>query len=299
MFKWLKKHWRVNNKDLVLILCTFFITGISIAWISRNVSSWLDIEKNSVAGWVVKLFVFFIGYQVMILIIGYCFGLFDFFWRFEKKILGRTGLIKRNNIYVAQMNPVNIAIFASGTGSNAQKIIEYFKTPANQQGIKRVVSIALIVSNNPGAGVVKIAHTENIPVILLEKSKFRKDGYIEELNRYNVHFIVLAGFMWKMPSLLIEQYPGKIINIHPALLPKYGGKNMYGNFVHEAVIKAGEKESGITIHYVDELYDHGAIIFQARCNLSEHETAASLAEKIHKLEHAHYPKVIESLVSDL
>lgn len=197
------------------------------------------------------------------------------------------------------MIPINIAIFASGAGSNAKKIIEYFKETGILDKNGRSINVALIVSNNPAAGVLKIADRENIPVLLIQKEKFNTDGYLDELNQYNIDFIVLAGFMWKVPSLLIKVFPHKIINIHPALLPKYGGKKMYGNFVHEAVLHAGERESGITIHYVDDLYDHGEIIFQATCAVDDNETPESLAEKIHALEHEHYPKVIHRLLGSL
>lgn len=198
---------------------------------------------------------------------------------------------------INKMIPINIAIFASGAGTNAQKIIEYFNDPVAITKKRRPINIALIVSNNHAAGVLKIAEREKIPVLLIQKEKFNADGYLDQLNQFNIDFIVLAGFMWKVPALLIKAFPHKIINIHPALLPKYGGKNMYGNFVHQAVVNAGEKESGITIHYVDDLYDHGEIIFQAKCAVNQGETAESLAEKIHALEHEHYPKVIHGLLA--
>ena len=185
----------------------------------------------------------------------------------------------------------HIAVFASGTGSNAQKIIDHFN--AADRGAK----VVLIVCNNPKAGVLQIAEKENIPTLVIERKKFYEDSYLDELDKYKIDLIVLAGFMWKVPDKLIHAYQNKIINIHPALLPKYGGKNMYGNFVHEAVLKAGEKESGITIHYVDEIYDHGKIIFQATCMVDENDTPGPLAQKIHALEHTHYPLVIETLTS--
>ena len=184
----------------------------------------------------------------------------------------------------------HIAIFASGAGSNAQKIIDHFKKRND------TADIALIVCNKPDAGVLKIAEKENIPALTIERNKFYADGYLGELKKYQIDLIVLAGFMWKVPVEIIQSYQNRIINIHPALLPKYGGKNMYGNFVHEAVIKAGEKESGITIHYVDEIYDHGKIIFQAKCSVTSVDTPETLAEKIHALEHQHYPVVVEKII---
>jgi len=183
-----------------------------------------------------------------------------------------------------------IVVFASGAGSNAKKIIEYF------QGHK-LINVSLIVCNKPGAGVLKIAQQAGIPTLLIEKEKFfRGNAYIDELKENGIGFIVLAGFLWKIPDALIKAYPGKIINIHPALLPDYGGKGMYGGFVHEAVITNKDKESGITIHYVDEHYDHGDIIFQARCTIEEGDTPEMLANKIHLLEHEFYPKIIEETV---
>lgn len=185
---------------------------------------------------------------------------------------------------------IPIAIFASGAGSNAQKIIGHFKNDAG-------VSVALIVCNKAGAGVLDIAAAENIPTLLIEKEQFfRGDHYIPALKQYGIEFIVLAGFLWKIPAGLISAYRNKIVNIHPALLPKYGGKGMYGQFVHQAVIDAGDKESGITIHFVDELYDHGNIIFQAKCPVTESDTPESLAAKIHALEHAHFPATISQLI---
>lgn len=181
---------------------------------------------------------------------------------------------------------MNIAIFASGTGSNAQKIIE--RLP------ERVV---LVVSNKPTAGVLGIAERADIPTLLLDGDRFRAgDAYVPVFRALPVDWIVLAGFLWKVPAALIRAYPNRIVNIHPALLPKFGGKGMYGHFVHEAVLAAGEKESGITIHYVDEQYDHGQIIFQATCPVAPGETPDSLAAKIHTLEHLHYPRVIASLI---
>jgi formyltetrahydrofolate-dependent phosphoribosylglycinamide formyltransferase len=184
-----------------------------------------------------------------------------------------------------------IVIFASGAGSNAQKIIDYFKE-------KKTAEIVLIVCNNPNAGVVQIASKENIPVLIIEKNRFKETGYLVEIQKYNPDILVLAGFLLKVPPVLIHQFPHQIINIHPALLPSYGGKGMYGNAVHTAVVAAKEKESGITIHFVDEKYDHGETILQAKCVLNENETPESLAAKIHKLEHEYFAKTIEKLLNE-
>lgn len=184
-----------------------------------------------------------------------------------------------------------IIIFASGAGSNAQKIIDYFKE-------KNTAEIALIVCNNSNAGVIQIAKAENIPVLFIEKNRFKETGYLEEIKKYHPDLLVLAGFLWKVPAILIHHFHHQIINIHPALLPAYGGKGMYGNAVHAAVVAAKEKESGITIHFVDEKYDHGEAIFQAKCVLNKNESAESLAIKIHKLEHEYYAKTIEKILSE-
>jgi phosphoribosylglycinamide formyltransferase 1 len=186
--------------------------------------------------------------------------------------------------------PKTIVIFASGAGSNAQKIIDFFRnTP---------VRIGLIACNKPGAGVLSIAEKENIPTLLIEKERFfRGDAFVPEIRKTGADLVVLAGFLWKMPHALIEAYPRKIINIHPALLPKYGGKGMYGQYVHEAVINAGEAQSGITIHYVDEHYDKGDVIFQTGCPVLEGDSPESLAQRIHQLEHLHYPIVIQNLLA--
>ncbi len=186
---------------------------------------------------------------------------------------------------------IQLAIFASGAGSNAQKIIDHFR------GSSQVV-VTLIICNKPGAGVLSIADRENIPSVIIEKERFfRGDTYLPVLKQYGIDFIILAGFLWKVPQPLIEAFPNKIVNIHPALLPRYGGKGMYGHHVHEAVLAAGEKESGITIHFVDGHYDNGDIIFQATCPVLPGDTADTLAKRIHQLEHLHYPRVIEATVS--
>lgn len=187
-------------------------------------------------------------------------------------------------------SPFRIAVFASGAGSNAEKIIQHFKSSP-------LARVALIVCNKPTAGVVGIAEKESIPVLLIEKENFfRGDAYVPQLKSAETDFIVLAGFLWKMPPALVGAYPKRIVNIHPALLPKYGGRGMYGQYVHEAVLNAGEMESGITIHYVDEQYDNGAIIFQTACPVLEADGPDDVARRIHQLEYLHYPRVIEEVL---
>lgn len=188
---------------------------------------------------------------------------------------------------------IRIAIFASGAGSNARVIISTLKEVEDAE-------VALVVCNKAGAGVINIARNENIEVLLIERERFFKgDGYIPFLKETKVDLIVLAGFLWKIPDQMIGAYRNRIINIHPALLPKFGGKGMYGQAVHEAVIQNKESESGITIHLVDEHYDHGDVIFQARCAVSPDDTAETLSKKVQHLEHRHYPEQILNLISEI
>ncbi len=183
-----------------------------------------------------------------------------------------------------------LAIFASGTGTNAKNIIDHFRHHP-------IIKVSLIVCNRPGAGVLDIAREAGIPELLIEKEPFfQGTAYVPELRESGIDFIILAGFLWKIPEALIKAYPRRIINIHPALLPKHGGKGMYGRFVHEAVIAASDKETGITIHYVDEQYDHGEPIFQAAVLVEPGDDAGSLARKVQRLEYEHFPRVIEEAV---
>jgi len=186
-----------------------------------------------------------------------------------------------------------IAIFASGTGSNAKNIIEYLNKRSNS-----AAKVCLVVCNKPDAGVLNIAANNKVPSIIIDKEKFfRGNGYVDELKAANIDFIVLAGFLWKIPSVLIKTFRGKMINIHPALLPKYGGKGMYGRFVHEAILANKERESGITIHFVDEVYDNGQIILQATCVVDENDTPETLEKKVQVLEHRHFPAAVAFLAT--
>ena len=187
----------------------------------------------------------------------------------------------------------NIAIFASGSGTNAENIIRHF------QGNKDV-NVALVVSNKPDAYVLVRAANLHVPSLTLTREEFAQGERLAALMKERgINFIVLAGFLLRVPEALIEAYPGRIVNIHPALLPKYGGKGMYGDRVHRAVVEAGERESGITIHLIDEQYDRGTTVFQAKCPVLPGDTPDDVAHKVHALEYAHYPEVIERLVAGL
>lgn len=184
----------------------------------------------------------------------------------------------------------SLIIFASGKGSNAAAIIDYFK----KNGQARV---ALIVTNKQDAGVLEIANREHIPFLIIDRKTFGETLLLEQLQEHKPSLIVLAGFLWKIPETLVRAFPDKIINIHPALLPAYGGKGMYGHHVHQAVLAAGAQQSGITIHRVNEAYDEGATIVQACCPVEKDDTADQLAARIHQLEHYFFPRTIEFLLS--
>ena len=185
-----------------------------------------------------------------------------------------------------------IAIFASGSGSNTQSIIEYFQQKEN-------IEIALIMCNKSNAFVVQRAQKLGVKCIVFNSETFKNNlGFLDILSKYEVNWIVLAGFLLKIPEYIIEDFQDKIINIHPALLPKYGGKGMYGMNVHRSVIENNETESGISIHYVNKNYDEGKMIFQASCAINAGDSPEDLANKIRLLEHQHYPKVIEETIKN-
>ena len=180
-------------------------------------------------------------------------------------------------------------MFASGSGTNAQNLIEHF----NKTFDKRVV---LVLSNNPEAYVLERAVRLGVPARVFSREDLKTGRVLRILQENAVDFVVLAGFLWLIPAEITAAYRNRIVNIHPALLPKYGGKGMYGLHVHEAVLENGENESGITIHYVNEKYDSGDIIFQARCPVMPDDTPERLQERVHRLEYEHFPKVVEMLL---
>lgn len=184
----------------------------------------------------------------------------------------------------------HLAIFASGGGSNAQKIMEHF---ARHESVK----VALVVSNRVDAGVIRIAEAFNVPSILINRTTFfQTENLLKTLDEFEIDFIALAGFLWLVPPYFVEKFEGRMVNIHPALLPKFGGKGMFGQHVHEAVRAAGETESGPTIHWVTKIFDEGATIFQARCPVLPTDSADDIARNVLALEHRFYPMVIEGLI---
>lgn len=184
-----------------------------------------------------------------------------------------------------------IVIFASGSGTNAENLIKFFHNSDN-------ATVIQVLTNNPHAKVLERAKNLKVSALSFNRIAFTKtDDVLNILKASKPDLIVLAGFLWKFPEKILDTFPNKVINVHPALLPKYGGKGMYGMHVHEAVVGNNETETGITIHYVNEYYDEGAIIFQAKCDVSKNDSAVDVANKIHKLEMEHFPKVVEKLIS--
>jgi len=184
---------------------------------------------------------------------------------------------------------IKIAVFASGSGSNAAAIADYFDKHPN-------IELALLVTNNPQAGVIEKGKKRNIPVLIIKNEQLNSSSLVDELKEKEIGFIVLAGFLRLIPGILIQNYPDKILNIHPALLPKYGGKGMYGINIHKAVANSNDKKSGLTIHLVNNEYDKGRILFQKEVALAPTDGPNEIAAKVLSLEHQHYPEVIERYV---
>jgi len=336
MFERLQQKWKVGPFQIVLIIACFALGGSLTGYSAKKMMDALSVESDCLWTIIYILLVTLI-WPLAVLAVSFFFGQFKFFKGYVTRLGQKIGVVRSSQFAVqswqavrgskftvqsseyvsstsnigtgpsnfsAEMasshsplttdhSPINVAILASGAGSNAQKIIDHFRNSP-------LVKVALIVCNRKKAGVLQIAEKENIPSLIIEKEKFfGGSGYMDELTSRKIGFIVLAGFLWKVPESLIRAFPRRIINIHPALLPSYGGKGMYGGYVHEAVIGAREKESGITIHYVDEHYDNGDIILQVRCPVLDNDTPESLARRIHELEHANYPVVIEELIKKL
>jgi formyltetrahydrofolate-dependent phosphoribosylglycinamide formyltransferase len=304
MFDGLQKKWKVGGLRLLLILVTFAVGGSLTGYMGRKIMNQLGVD-NTFLYIIMYVVLITILWPAMVIVVSLPFGQFFFFRKYIVRIakrlrpgnaenephLATVDLTKVANSRLQAQN--RLVIFASGTGTNAQEIINHFRNSS-------LAKIVLIVCNRAGAGVISIAQKENIPVLLIEKERFfRGDAYLAEIKDHKADLLILAGFLWKIPQPLIDAFPRRIINIHPALLPKYGGRGMYGQYVHEAVLNAGEVESGITIHYVDEHYDKGDIIFQTGCPIMEGDTAESLAHRIHQLEYLHYPLVIEEVLRNV
>ena len=295
----LQQKWGVGPVQFWLIMTTFALGGSLSGYLNKQILKLLFLDKN-LAYWLIYPLLLTILWPFSVIFVSFLTGQFSFFKGYLGRIWGRLS-------GGPSTSPIHVAIFASGTGTNAKKIIEYFENKSTS------IKISLIVCNVPGAGVLDIAESKGIPTLMINKTEFASTGYVESLHNADIHFIVLAGFLWKVPEVLVNAYqPGMkidssvvngkvnnargIINIHPALLPNYGGKGMYGSHVHEAVVAAGEKETGITIHWVDAHYDEGDIILQEKCSIDATDTPATVAQKIHVLEHQYFAPTIEQLL---
>jgi folate-dependent phosphoribosylglycinamide formyltransferase PurN len=313
----LQQKWGVGPVQFWLIMTTFALGGSLSGYLNKQILNLVFLEKNA-AYWLIYPLLLTILWPFSVILVSFLTGQFSFFKGYLGRMWGRlsggTSSSMASNMESNMLSsqkespsPIHVAIFASGAGTNAKKIIEYFENKSTP------VKISLIVCNVPGAGVLEIAESKGIPTLMINKAEFASTGYVESLHNADIHFIVLAGFLWKVPEVLVNAYqPGMkidssvvngkvntargIVNIHPALLPNYGGKGMYGSRVHEAVVAAGEKETGITIHWVDAHYDEGDIVFQARCAVDPSDTATTVADKIHLLEHQHFARMIEKIL---
>ena len=300
----LQAKWGVGSGQFWLIILTFALGGSLSGRLGGFLMKLMKIDENW-AVWLIYPLLLTILWPFSVLFVSLFTGQFRFFKGYLVRVGAKLFGGSISNIPTTNSNaPIHIAIFASGAGTNARKIIAYFEGSDAQTSSqsKGRIKVSLIVCNVPGAGVLDIAKEKGIPTLLIDKNEFMSTGYVESLQNAAIHFIVLAGFLWKVPAVLVKAFQQGngnakgIINIHPALLPNYGGKGMYGARVHDAVIAAGEKKSGITIHWVNEHYDEGAIIFQAACDIDSNDTPETLANKIHALEHAHFAPTIAKLL---
>ena len=295
MFRKFKEKWQVGSFRLLFILATFAIGGSLCGYMGRKLLILLHIHTGIFR---LGLYVIMVTllWPMAVILVSIPFGQFSFFRNYLMRVFARAGIGKHD-----KQEPLNIAIFASGAGSNAEKIIKNLTAESfkEKKQVYRQLNI-FIFTDNSHSGVLKVAADNNIFASVIDvKNKAAEqlsETYFSFLRKHQIHFIVLAGYLKKIPAEIIKAYPEKILNIHPALLPAYGGKGMYGNRVHEAIINAGEKESGITIHYADEIYDNGKIIYQAKCSVEPNETPDTLAAKIHDLEHHYYPNIVREII---
>ena len=285
MLQKLQERWKVNAINLLLILLTFALGGSTCARLAGYFLKQL-LNERTFLWWFLYIVLVTILWPICVLIISIPLGQFRFFKNYLQRIGKRLSGKKKNS-----SAPVNIVIFASGSGTNAVNLINYFKS-------NPTIAVKAIFCNNSNAEIIHKAQSFKIPVVMIENDVLsQKEGFLlQQLQELETSFILLAGFLKKMPAPIVNAYQGKIINIHPALLPKYGGKGMYGMHVHQAVIQNEEKESGITIHLVDEVYDNGETIFQASCAVTSSETPETLAKKIRTLEHMHFPAVVHDFI---
>ena len=280
MFNKLKQRWGVDGLNLFLIVATFAVGGSSCGYLSRQLLLLTGWEKDLV-WYILYVVLMTITWPICVLLVSIPLGQYRFFANYLRR-MGRH--------FKGGKKKIRLAVLASGSGSNAQAILKYFQHHPQ-------VEVALILTNKSDAGVRNHAHAFRVPEQVFDRVQFEgSDSILPILQQHNIHWVILAGFLWKIPDVLIQQYPGKIINIHPALLPDFGGKGMYGIHVHQAVLAAGKKQAGITIHEVDGHYDHGTHLFQASCEVLPNDSPESLAARVLTLEHRYFAPVIEARV---
>jgi formyltetrahydrofolate-dependent phosphoribosylglycinamide formyltransferase len=288
MFKKLRARWGVSGLDLLLILCTFALGGSACARLSQVILNLGFSGSKGFMWWLSYILLVTLLWPICVLLISIPLLQFRFFSNYLRRVGKR--IFTRN--LKSKSYKIKIALFASGAGSNVENFISFFSTHEEFE-------ISLIVCNNPQAGVINVAQQYGKKRLLINNNDLAAPAnLIAQLKQEDINFIVLAGFLKKIPGEMIAAFPNKIVNIHPALLPRFGGQGMYGNKVHEAVIQAGESKSGITVHFVDDHYDHGEIVFQTTCDVLTNETALSLSKKIKQLEKQHYPEVVYGLLQN-
>lgn len=281
MFEKLQSRWKVSGWNLFLVLVTFALGGSLCGYLGGKLLLMTGL-KGGVLWSVLYIIIVTLLWPLCVLLVSIPLGQFRFFRNYISRIVGK----------MRGKKPAAIAIFASGAGSNAARIIQHFDG-------HKLGSISLVVSDKADAGVLEIARKSNINTLIINKKQLDNgEEILDNLAKHKIQWIVLAGFLQMIPPALVRAYPNRILNIHPALLPKYGGKGMYGMHVHRAVLANKEQESGITIHFVDDHYDHGETVFQASCPVSETDSPETLAKKVQSLEHAHFPRVIEEILQN-
>ncbi len=279
MLQKLQQKWKVGTGRLLLILTSFALGGSLCGWLGRKLLGLWGLEKSA-AYYILYVVVITILWPLCVLVIGSGLGQFRFFRNYLSKILAKI---------TGQKPLAKLVVFGSGGGTNAEKIMEYFEHHSS-------IKVKLIVTNRKNAGILAKAQSRGIATIILtQQLPLNSQTTIDQLQKQGITHIILAGFLQKIPPSLLNAFP-KIINIHPALLPAYGGKGMYGHHVHQAVVQAGEQKTGITIHEVDEVYDHGKILYRQEIPISKQDTAGTVAEKVLVVEHEQYPKVIEQWI---
>jgi formyltetrahydrofolate-dependent phosphoribosylglycinamide formyltransferase len=284
MFKNLQQKWNVSPRRLWVILAAFGLGGSLCGFLGRKLLAFTGIEKGALYI-VCYIIVVTLLWPFCVVLISSLLGEYAFFKNYLANVFMR--LMGKSND-----KKFNIAVFASGAGSNAKQIINYFTEHSRNK-----ITVGLLVSNRASAGAIAIAQKYNVPhKVINEQNLEDPTSLIQTLHSNKITHIVLAGFLRKIPIDLLTAYPDKIINIHPALLPKYGGHGMYGQYVHEAVKKNKEKETGISIHLVNEVYDEGKIIFQKTCVVDANDTTEEIAQKVLLLEHTHFAPVIKDWI---